>query len=140
MGKGIVPEELPNYRGCYAGSITIEGIAQEVKKADLIIELGSIKSDFNTGGFTYSLDQGKTISLHSFATKVFYADYDKVSMVEFLPLLTNSLNLVLVLTLLLLRLVLKLLITIFGIRFPNSWIPIVSLLPKLVLLNSLHST
>lgn len=91
MGKGIVPEEIANYRGCYAGSITIEGIAQEVKKADLIIELGSIKSDFNTGGFTYSLDQDKTISLHSFATKVFYADYDKVSMVEFLPLLTNAL-------------------------------------------------
>ncbi|GAA5797549.1 thiamine diphosphate-binding protein [Helicostylum pulchrum] len=91
MGKGIVPEELENYRGCYAGSITIEGIADEVKKADLIIELGSIKSDFNTGGFTYSIDQGKTISLHSFATKVFYADYDKVAMGEFLPLLTKAL-------------------------------------------------
>jgi pyruvate decarboxylase len=91
MGKGIVPEEYANYRGCYAGSITIEGIAKEVEKADLIIELGSIKSDFNTGGFTYGLDRGKTISLHSFATNVFYADYDKVSMVEFLPLLTESL-------------------------------------------------
>lgn len=91
MGKGIIPEELINYRGCYAGSITIEGIAKEVQLADLIIELGSIKSDFNTGGFTYSLDQGKTISLHSFATKVFYADYDKVSMREFLPLLTSHL-------------------------------------------------
>ncbi|KAI7894792.1 thiamine diphosphate-binding protein [Mucor mucedo] len=91
MGKGIIPEDLNNYRGCYAGSITIEGIAKEVQRADLIIELGSIKSDFNTGGFTYSLDQGKTISLHSFATKVFYANYDKVSMVEFLPLLTKSL-------------------------------------------------
>ncbi|KAI8646198.1 thiamine diphosphate-binding protein [Parasitella parasitica] len=91
MGKGIVPEEYENYRGCYAGSITIEGIAREVEKADLIIELGSIKSDFNTGGFTYGLDRGKTISLHSFATNVFYADYDKVSMVEFLPLLTASL-------------------------------------------------
>lgn len=91
MGKGIIPENLPNYRGCYAGSITIEGIAKEVQMADLIIELGSIKSDFNTGGFTFSLDQGKSIALHSFATKVFYADYDKVSMGEFLPLLTNAL-------------------------------------------------
>jgi pyruvate decarboxylase len=91
MGKGIVPEDYENYRGCYAGTITIEGIAKEVEQADLIIELGSIKSDFNTGGFTYSLDKGKTISLHSFATNVFYADYDKVSMTEFLPLLTKSL-------------------------------------------------
>ncbi|KAI8356603.1 thiamine diphosphate-binding protein [Choanephora cucurbitarum] len=91
MGKGIVPEEFGNYRGCYAGSITIEGIIQEIQKADLIIELGSIKSDFNTGGFTYGLDQSKTIALHSFATNVFYADYDKVSMTEFLPLLTDAL-------------------------------------------------
>jgi pyruvate decarboxylase len=91
MGKGIVPEQLENYRGCYAGTITIEGIAKEVALADLIIELGSIKSDFNTGGFTYGLDQSKTISLHSFVTNVFYADYDKVCMNEFLPLLTNAL-------------------------------------------------
>ncbi|KAI9480848.1 MAG: thiamine diphosphate-binding protein [Benjaminiella poitrasii] len=91
MGKGLVPEEYPNYRGCYAGTITLEGIAKEVQKADLIIELGSIKSDFNTGGFTYGLDRGKTISLHSFATNVFYADYDKVNMGEFLPLLTSHL-------------------------------------------------
>jgi pyruvate decarboxylase len=91
MGKGLVPEDLPNYRGCYAGTITIEGIKKEVEKADLIIELGSIKSDFNTGGFTYKLDQGKTISLHSFGTTVFFANYDKVGMSEFLPLLTNAL-------------------------------------------------
>lgn len=91
MAKGIVPEDFPNYRGCYAGSITLEGIAKEVKKADLIIELGSIKSDFNTGGFTYQLDHKKTISLHSFGTTVYHATYDKVGMGEFLPLLTEKL-------------------------------------------------
>lgn len=91
MGKGIVPEDLVNYRGCYAGNITIEGIAKELELADLVIELGAIKSDFNTGGFTYKLDPSRTISLHSFGTQIFYADYDKVGMTEFLPLLTQSL-------------------------------------------------
>ncbi|KAG1056924.1 hypothetical protein G6F43_001232 [Rhizopus delemar] len=91
MGKGIVPEGLVNYRGCYAGNITIEGIARELEQADLVIELGAIKSDFNTGGFTYKLDPARTISLHSFGTQIFYADYDKVGMTEFLPLLTKSL-------------------------------------------------
>ncbi|EIE87180.1 hypothetical protein G6F47_010968 [Rhizopus delemar] len=91
MGKGIVPEDLVNYRGCYAGNITIEGIARELEQADLVIELGAIKSDFNTGGFTYKLDPARTISLHSFGTQIFYADYDKVGMTEFLPLLTKSL-------------------------------------------------
>lgn len=91
MGKGAVDESLPEYRGCYSGNITLESIDEEIKKADLIIEIGSIKSDFNTGNFSYSLDRTKTITLHSFATIVFCAEYQKVSMVEFLPLLTASL-------------------------------------------------
>ncbi|KAI8976985.1 thiamine diphosphate-binding protein [Pilobolus umbonatus] len=91
MGKGIIPEDIANYRGCYAGNITIEGIAKEIEQADLIIELGSIKADFNTGGFTFKLDQAKTIAFHSFGTSVFYASYDRVGMYEFLPLLTKSL-------------------------------------------------
>lgn len=91
MGKGLISEDLENYRGCYAGNITIEGISDELERADLILELGSIKSDFNTGGFTYKIDQGKTIALHSFGTFVFYANYEKVGMAEFLPLLTANL-------------------------------------------------
>ncbi|KAI8882661.1 pyruvate decarboxylase PdcB [Backusella circina FSU 941] len=91
MGKGAVDESLDSYRGCYSGNITLEGIDKEIKKADLIIEVGSIKSDFNTGNFSYALDRSKTITLHSFATIVFLAEYQKVSMLEFLPLLTASL-------------------------------------------------
>ncbi|KAI8378894.1 pyruvate decarboxylase PdcB [Blakeslea trispora] len=91
MGKGAVNETIPNYRGCYSGNITLESVNEEVRKADLIIEIGSIKSDFNTGNFTYSLDRSKTITLHSFATIVFCAEYQKVSMMEFIPLLTASL-------------------------------------------------
>ncbi|KAI9481517.1 MAG: pyruvate decarboxylase PdcB [Benjaminiella poitrasii] len=91
MGKGAVDESLPQFRGCYSGNITLEGINEEIKKADLFIEIGSIKSDFNTGNFSYNLDPTKTITLHSFATIVFCAEYQKVSMLEFLPLLTQAL-------------------------------------------------
>lgn len=90
MGKGIVPEEYDNYRGVYAGKLTLEGVAKEVELADLVIELGPIKSDTNTGGFTYCYDTSKTISLHTFATDVFHATYTKVGIAEFLPLLTRS--------------------------------------------------
>ncbi|GAA5801447.1 pyruvate decarboxylase PdcB [Helicostylum pulchrum] len=91
MGKGAVDESHPSYRGCYAGNITLESIDKEIHQADLIIEIGSIKSDFNTGNFSYALDRSKTITLHSFATIVFCAEYQKVSMMEFIPLLTASL-------------------------------------------------
>ncbi|KAI8091119.1 pyruvate decarboxylase PdcB [Gilbertella persicaria] len=91
MGKGAVDETLVNYRGCYSGNITLESIDKEIHKADLIIEVGSVKSDFNTGNFSYSLDRSKTITLHSFATIVFCAEYQKVSMMEFIPLLIAAL-------------------------------------------------
>ncbi|KAL7333005.1 hypothetical protein PS15p_201970 [Mucor circinelloides] len=91
MGKGAVDEDVPNYRGVYTGNVTLEGITAEIEQADLLIELGSIKSDFNTGNFSYGLDQTKTISLHSFGTTIYHAEYPKVGMVELLPLLTAAL-------------------------------------------------
>ncbi|KAI8967643.1 pyruvate decarboxylase PdcB [Mycotypha africana] len=91
MGKGAVDETLPNFRGCYTGSISLDGIKKEIAQADLFIEIGAIKSDFNTGMFTLENDPAKTITLHSFTTIVFCAEYQKVSMVEFLPLLTQTL-------------------------------------------------
>ena len=91
MGKGAVDESLPNYRGCYAGNTSLEEINKEIHEADLVIEIGAIKSDFNTGNFSYNLNAAKTITLHSFATIAFCAEYSKVSMLEFLPLLTEAL-------------------------------------------------
>lgn len=91
MGKGAIDESLPNFRGCYSGNVTLEGISKEIAEADLLIELGSIKSDFNTGNFSYGLEKKKTISLHSFGTTIYHADYNHVCMSELLPLLTEKL-------------------------------------------------
>ncbi|GAA5809146.1 hypothetical protein MFLAVUS_002550 [Mucor flavus] len=91
MGKGAIDESLENYRGIYTGNVSLEGISKEIEQADLLIELGSIKSDFNTGNFSYGLDKTKTISLHSFKTVIYHAEYPGVGMNELLPLLTKSL-------------------------------------------------
>ncbi|GAA5795088.1 pyruvate decarboxylase PdcB [Helicostylum pulchrum] len=91
MGKGAIDESLPNFRGCYSGNVTLEGISKEIEDADLLIELGSIKSDFNTGNFSYGLEKKKTISLHSFGTTIYHADYNHVCMSELLLLLTEKL-------------------------------------------------
>jgi pyruvate decarboxylase len=91
MGKGAIDESLPNFRGCYSGNVTLEGIQEEIQQADLLIELGSIKSDFNTGNFSYGLEKKKTISLHSFGTTIYHAEYPGVGMIELLPLLTEKL-------------------------------------------------
>lgn len=78
MGKGGVDEAQQSYRGCYAGDVSYDEVKQEVTKSDLILEIGGLKSDFNTGGFTYHLDREKIIAFHSFNTSVFYATYEQV--------------------------------------------------------------
>lgn len=61
MGKGAVDETLPNYGGVYAGDGSNPGVRERVESADLLLTIGSVKSDFNTAGFTYRTSQLKTI-------------------------------------------------------------------------------
>ena len=61
MAKGSINEDHPQFRGVFAGNCSIEQVQKEVYEADLILSIGSMNSDFNTGGFTYRLSQMKTI-------------------------------------------------------------------------------
>ena len=61
MAKGSVNEDHPQFRGVFAGHCSIEQVQKEIYEADLILSIGSMNSDFNTGGFTYRLSQMKTV-------------------------------------------------------------------------------
>lgn len=50
MGKGAVNETHANYGGVYAGDGSQPHVKQRVESSDLILTIGAIKSDFNTGG------------------------------------------------------------------------------------------
>ncbi|KAL0082424.1 thiamine diphosphate-binding protein [Phycomyces blakesleeanus] len=91
MGKGAVDDTADYYRGCYCGSVSLAEVHKEVQDSDLILEVGSVQSDFNTGGFTYKVDRSKIIAFHTFATNVYRATYEKVGMSELLPLLIKEL-------------------------------------------------
>jgi pyruvate decarboxylase len=78
MGKGAVSENHPQFRGCYAGNVSHPQVQEEVHNSDLVLSIGSLNSDFNTGGFTYHIDQDKIIDLHSFAASIYHANYQKV--------------------------------------------------------------
>ena len=80
MGKGAVNETLQNYGGVYAGTGSNEGVAERVEASDLVLTIGSIKSDFNTAGFTYRVSQLHTIDFHSTYMRVRYSEYPGVSM------------------------------------------------------------
>jgi pyruvate decarboxylase len=68
MAKGSVDETHPQFRGVFAGNCSTEQVQNEVYNADLILSIGSMNSDFNTGGFSYRLSQKKTIGKFSFSS------------------------------------------------------------------------
>ncbi|CAG8512853.1 4970_t:CDS:2 [Acaulospora morrowiae] len=92
MGKGIISEDHPLFGGIYIGSVSEPHVKNEVEKADLIISVGAIRSDFNTGGFTYHVSPAKTIELSNNYIKVFFATYGGVSMKHALPKITACLE------------------------------------------------
>lgn len=80
MGKGAVDETLPNFGGVYAGDASNPGVQERVEAADLLLTIGSVKSDFNTAGFSYRTSQLKTIDFHSTFTRVRWSEYPGVGM------------------------------------------------------------
>ncbi|CAB4419094.1 unnamed protein product [Rhizophagus irregularis] len=92
MGKGVISENHPLFGGIYIGNVSEPHVQHGVEEADLIISIGSLKSDFNTGGFSYLVSAAKTIELRHDRVTVFYAVYENVSMRQILPKLTSRLE------------------------------------------------
>jgi len=92
MGKTAVDETEARYGGIYVGSISHPEIKEKVESAKLIISVGALKSDFNTGNFTYHIPIGRTIELHSDHTRVQFAGFPGIGMKRLLPKLTARLH------------------------------------------------
>ncbi|KAK7690152.1 hypothetical protein QCA50_006801 [Cerrena zonata] len=92
MGKTAVSESYERYGGIYVGSISRPEVKERVENAKLILSIGALKSDFNTGNFTYHIPPTKTIELHSDHTKVQFAIYQGIGMKHLLPKLTARLQ------------------------------------------------
>jgi len=92
MGKTAVSETQPRFGGVYVGSISHPEISEKVESAKLILSIGGLKSDFNTGNFTYSIPTKRTIELHSDHTMVQHAKYPGIGMKHLLPKLTAALE------------------------------------------------
>jgi pyruvate decarboxylase len=64
MAKGIIDEILLNFRGIYSGSVSEDGVQEQVQLSDLIIHIGPRPTDLNTAGFKSDLPHIETISFH----------------------------------------------------------------------------
>ena len=80
MGKTAVDESYERYGGVsstdavevsdtdcalqiYVGSISHDSIKEKVENAKLILSIGALKSDFNTGNFTYHIPVSRTVEV-----------------------------------------------------------------------------
>ncbi|KAH9890869.1 pyruvate decarboxylase [Xylariomycetidae sp. FL2044] len=80
MGKGAINESHPSYGGVYGGDASSPEVKKAVESSDLVLSIGSLKSDFNTAGFSIRVSQLNTIDFHSFSTVVRYSEYPGVKM------------------------------------------------------------
>ncbi|GAA5938357.1 alpha-keto acid decarboxylase family protein [Sporobolomyces koalae] len=93
MGRNAIDEDPDSgFGGVYVGEIADEKVKAVVEATDLCIMVGALKSDFNTGEFSYKFPTEQTIELHSDHTQVQYGTYPEVSFHTLLPLLASTLK------------------------------------------------
>ncbi|PWN47571.1 putative PDC1-pyruvate decarboxylase, isozyme 1 [Violaceomyces palustris] len=92
MGKTAIDEDHAQYGGIYVGSITSNEVRQIVERSDVLITVGALKSDFNTGNFTYRTPKESTVELHTDHTTIGYSHYPGIGMKGLLPKLAERLS------------------------------------------------
>lgn len=90
MGKSVFAENNPRFGGVYIGSLSSPEVAKVVESSDLVLSVGALLSDFNTGSFTYGYHTNNIVEFHSDHIKVRKATYN-VGMKSVLQTLVSSL-------------------------------------------------
>ncbi|EDO17932.1 hypothetical protein Kpol_1010p48 [Vanderwaltozyma polyspora DSM 70294] len=80
MGKGSIDEQHPRFGGVYVGTLSRPEVKAAVESADLILSVGALLSDFNTGSFSYSYQTKNVVEFHSDHTKIKKASFPGVQM------------------------------------------------------------
>lgn len=80
MGKGTINESNPRFGGVYVGTLSSPAVKEAVESADLILSVGALLSDFNTGSFSYSYKTKNIVEFHSDYIKIKSATFPGVQM------------------------------------------------------------
>lgn len=91
MGKSAFDESNPRFGGCYVGTLSSPKVAEIVENADLVLSVGALLSDFNTGSFSYGYKTNNIVEFHSDHIKIRKATY-KVQMKPVLAELPTKLT------------------------------------------------
>ncbi len=92
LGKTVLSEHQPQFIGLFEGDRSRDYVRDRVESADCILQLGELRTDFNTGGFTTLLDDSKTISANIRSVKIKHHFYENVHLRDFIVGLTEQLS------------------------------------------------
>lgn len=80
------------FGGVYVGTLSKPEVKDAVESADLILSVGALLSDFNTGSFSYSYRTKNIVEFHSDYTKIRQATFPGVQMKEALQELNKKVS------------------------------------------------
>jgi indolepyruvate decarboxylase len=87
--KGSMPEMHPQCLGVYQGGLSHPAVQKQVEEADLLLELGGWRTDWDTGLFTAAIDPQRNVRANLGEVQVAYSAYDRVQLEDFLRLLAE---------------------------------------------------
>ncbi|WP_145080761.1 alpha-keto acid decarboxylase family protein [Poriferisphaera corsica] len=90
--KSVLDETHEQYVGMYDGQLMNQHVREYVEEADLVINVGALWGDFNTGMFTSNLDGHKTIDIYLDHAQVGYAVYEQVYMKDLISALADRVS------------------------------------------------
>lgn len=78
MGKASFPESHPNHVGLYMGEMGDPGARDMLENADLILSIGVIYSDVNTGFWTAKISAEQLVDMRDLEVKISHHTYTEV--------------------------------------------------------------
>jgi indolepyruvate decarboxylase len=87
MGKSVLDEQHPNYIGMYDGKLMSAEVRAYVESCDVVLTVGALLTDFNTGAFTAQLDPARTISIRHHTVSIGGKVYGNVEIADVLTAL-----------------------------------------------------
>ena len=90
--KSVLDETLPNYIGMYDGKLMNENVRAFVEGSDLVLGIGAVLTDFDSGSFTARIDPSKSINIRHHSVRVGDAVYNNVEMEDVLVALTDRVS------------------------------------------------
>ncbi|VIO72967.1 Alpha-keto-acid decarboxylase [Bradyrhizobium ivorense] len=92
LDKSVLDESQPGYIGMYAGRLLDEDVCQFVESCDVVLAVGVVFSDLNTGAFTAHLDPARLISIGLHQVTLRGRTYHGIEMADVLTLLSKRLT------------------------------------------------